>query len=60
MTERKADRDARLKAALRENLRKRKAQERGSEPAAPPLGGASAPAERCDDDVKDAVLFKGA
>jgi hypothetical protein len=43
----RAEREARLKAALRENLRKRKLQERGVEgdPAALPDEG-SAPAER--------------
>ena len=55
MTERNADRAARLKAALRDNLRKRKAQEReqddpAPDPDAPRAGpsadGDSAPAER--------------
>lgn len=45
MTQSRADREARLKAALRENLRKRKAQERQVEDTAPPGPGCSAPAE---------------
>ena len=47
MTVSRAEREARLKAALRENLRKRKLQERGVEAdsAAAP-GEGSAPAER--------------
>jgi hypothetical protein len=47
MTESKANREARLKAALRENLRKRKAQERAVEEGATGFSDeASAPAER--------------
>lgn len=43
MTASRADREARLKAALRDNLRKRKAQERGGEDrAAPPASVGSA------------------
>ena len=38
-------RDARLAAALRENLRRRKAQERGREAAVEDEGGKSAPGE---------------
>ncbi|WP_181160040.1 hypothetical protein [Sandaracinobacter neustonicus] len=48
MTGGKTEREARLKAALRDNLRKRKAQERAQDapaPAAEPDDG-SAPAER--------------
>ncbi len=47
MMESKADRAARLKAALRENLRKRKAQERAAAGGSPEMEtGSSAPAER--------------
>lgn len=47
MTESQALKAARLKAALRENLRKRKAQERDRQQAVDSLDGpGSAPAER--------------
>jgi hypothetical protein len=47
MTGQKADRESRLKAALRENLRKRKAQERAIEGGGcGPEADGSAPAER--------------
>jgi hypothetical protein len=47
MTSSRTDREARLKAALRENLRKRKVQDRSlDDGATDPAPGDSAPAQR--------------